>query len=46
MSNIPAMPFNLVEILREYKIKDALSNAQIATALSDFGWTWNPTKVR
>ena len=45
MGNLPAMPFNLMEILREYKIKSGLSNAQIATALSDFGWTWNETHI-
>ena len=45
MSNIPAMPFNLVEILREYKAQSGLTDAQIATALSGFGWAWNETHI-
>lgn len=45
MANLPAMPYHIVEILRLYKIKSGLTNAQIATALTAFGWTWNETHV-
>jgi len=42
---LPKMPYDLVEILRMYKTKSGLNNAQIAVALAGFGGTWNETYI-
>lgn len=44
MANYPTI-VNELQQLRAYKTKQAYSNAQVATALTAFGWAWSETHV-
>lgn len=45
MSKIPAMPLDVVEILRLHKTKEGYSDAVLTDALGIFGWRWEEQHV-
>ena len=45
-SQVPGFnPAYILEHLRSYQVKANLSNAQLATDMTAFGWTWNENNV-
>ena len=42
--NFPTIP-NTIEMLRRHKLKQGYTDAQLATDLALFGWTWQESRI-
>lgn len=44
MSNFPNIP-ETIDMLKRHRDKHGYTNAQLASNMTTFGWTWNETRV-